>query len=120
GMNRPIPDPRSPTPASAGQAPHVTKTDGHTWALDTARQRLLRHFSVASLESYGCARLPLAIRAAGALLAYIEDTNRAALQQLNRLVTYSTEQYMTLDPQTRRNLELVESSGGRRNSLIFV
>jgi DNA mismatch repair protein MutS len=63
--------------------------------------------------------MPLAMRAAGGLLAYIGETNRSALQQLSRLVTYSIEQYMTLDPQTRRNLEITESLGGRRNSLLF-
>ncbi len=99
---------------------HVTGTPAHDWALDPARRRLLQHFSAASLEPYGCARLPLAIRAAGALLAYVGETNRSALQQLARLVTYSTEQYMTLDPQTRRNLELTDSPGGRRNSLLAV
>ncbi|MFL5732607.1 MAG: DNA mismatch repair protein MutS, partial [Chloroflexia bacterium] len=99
---------------------HVTRTEGHEWALEPARQRLLKHFSAVSLEAYGCSRLPLAIRAAGALLAYVADTNRSALQQLSRLSTYSTEQYMTLDPQTRRNLEIAESGGARRNSLLFV
>lgn len=99
---------------------HQTETDPHNWALDPARQRLLKHFSASSLEPFGCARLPLAIRAAGALLAYIGYTNRSALHQLTRLVTYSTEQYMTLDPQTRRNLEIADSPGGRRNSLLAV
>ncbi|HEX9989579.1 MAG TPA: DNA mismatch repair protein MutS [Chloroflexia bacterium] len=97
-----------------------TKTPAHSWALEPARQRLLKHFSASSLEPYGCARLPLAIRAAGALLAYIGDTNRSSLQQLSRLVTYSIEQYMTLDPHTRRNLEISDSPGGRRNSLLSV
>jgi DNA mismatch repair protein MutS len=100
--------------------PHQTETDPHNWALDPARQRLLKHFSASSLEPFGCARLPLAIRAAGALLAYIGETNRSALHQLTRLVTYSTEQYMTLDLQTRRNLEIADSPGGRRNSLLAV
>ncbi|MDQ5825407.1 MAG: DNA mismatch repair protein MutS [Chloroflexota bacterium] len=100
--------------------PHQTETDPHNWALDPARQRLLKHFSATSLEPFGCARLPLAIRAAGALLAYIGDTNRSALHQLTRLVTYSTEHYMTLDPHTRRNLEIADSPGGRRNSLLAV
>ncbi len=99
---------------------HSTPTPASQWALDPARQRLLRHFSAASLEPYGCAKMPLAIRAAGALLCYIGDTNRAALQQLSRLVTYSTEQYMTLDPHTRRNLEIADSPGGRRHSLLSV
>ncbi|HEY0069970.1 MAG TPA: DNA mismatch repair protein MutS, partial [Chloroflexia bacterium] len=103
-----------------GTATHQTETDPHNWALDPARQRLLKHFSAASLEPFGCARLPLAIRAAGALLAYIGDTNRSALHQLTRLVTYSTEQYMTLDRHTRRNLEIADSPGGRRNSLLAV
>ena len=98
----------------------ITLTDASTWALDPARQRLLKHFNAASLEAYGCARLPVATRAAGALLAYIAETNRSALQQLTRLVTYSTEQYMTLDPQTRRNLEIEDSPGGRRTSLVSV
>ena len=100
--------------------PHQTETDPHNWATDPARQRLLKHFSASSLEPFGCARLPLAIRAAGALLAYIGDTNRSALHQLTRLVTYSTEQYMNLDPQTRRNLEIADSPGGRRHSLLAV
>ncbi len=100
--------------------PHRTETEAHTWALDPARQRLLRHFGASSLEPFGCAGLPLATRAAGALLDYIGQTNRPALQQLTRLTTYSTEQYMTLDPHTRRNLELTGSPGGRRNSLLGV
>ncbi len=106
------------TPRADGA--HITGTPAHDWALEPARRRLLQHFSATSLEPYGCARLPLAIRAAGALLAYVGETNRSALQQLARLVTYSTEQYMTLDPQTRRNLELTDSPGGRRNSLLAV
>ena len=94
----------------------------HDWVLDTARARLLKHFSASSLEAYGCARMPLAIRAAGALLAYVGMNNKSALNQLTRLVTYSTEQYMTLDPHTRRNLEIAEGPGGekRRNSLMWV
>jgi DNA mismatch repair protein MutS len=97
-----------------------THTPVEQWTLEQARRRLLKHFAAASLEPYGCARLPLATRAAGALLAYIGEANRSALQQLTRLVTYSTEQYMALDPHTRRNLEIAESSGGRRNSLLSV
>ncbi len=100
--------------------PHSAPTPAHQWTADAAKQRLLKHFAAASLEAYGCARLPLATRAAGALLAYIGEANRSALQQLTRLTTYSTEQFMTLDPQTRRNLEITESQGGRRNSLLSV
>ncbi|HST05040.1 MAG TPA: DNA mismatch repair protein MutS [Chloroflexia bacterium] len=100
----------------------ITSTPAYDWVLDTARSRLLKHFSASSLEAYGCARMPLAIKAAGALLAYVGINNKSALNQLTRLVTYSTEQYMTLDPHTRRNLEIAEGPGGekKRNSLMWV
>ncbi len=105
-------------PHSTPGTRHCSPSPAEGWTLDHARRRLLKHFSAASLEPYGCAKLPLATRAAGALLAYIGETNRSALQQLTRLVTYSTEQYMALDPNTRRNLEITEGSAGRRNSLL--
>ena len=76
-----------------------------------ARETLLDHFGVASLEAYGCERLPLAIRAAGAIVDYLATTQRGSLGQITSLLTYSTDSYMVLDPQTRRNLELFE--GGR-------
>ncbi|MEE9285121.1 MAG: DNA mismatch repair protein MutS [Dehalococcoidia bacterium] len=88
-----------------------TELDARLFDLDGARERLMRHFGVTSLEAYGCAHLPLATRAAGAVVAYLGDTQKAALGQIAALSTYSTKAYMTLDPQTRRNLELVQ--GGR-------
>ena len=78
---------------------------------DWARDTLLRHFGVASLESFGCEGRPLAIRAAGAVIDYLQDTQRSAVGQITTLYTYSTADYMVLDAQTRRNLELYE--GGR-------
>ena len=90
------------------------------FSLQNARNALLGHFAVQTLDGFGCANLPLAIRAAGALVAYLRETNPVALEQLHRLSTYSVEGYMTLDPQTRRNLELVERQGERKMSLISV
>jgi len=88
----------------------VTALDEQWFELETARRLLLEHFETASLEGYGCAQLPLAIRAAGAILHYLGETQKGALGQLTRLATYSTESFMTLDPQTRRNLELFQTS----------
>ncbi len=76
-----------------------------------ARETLLDHFGVQSLEAYGCERIPLAVRAAGAIVDYLGSTQRGSLGQVTSLHTYSTDAYMVLDPQTRRNLELFE--GGR-------
>ena len=92
------------------------------WEEETARQVLLDYFDVERLEGFGCEGKPLAIRAAGALLQYLQDTQQGLLRQIRALRTYSTGQYMTLDPQTRRNLELTENTltGETTHSLLWV
>jgi DNA mismatch repair protein MutS len=89
---------------------------------DNAQRALLEQFCVASLDGYGCAGLPAAVAAAGAIVQYLAETQKAALQQLTQLFTYSTSQFMTLDPATRRNLELTGTiRGGQvRGSLLGV
>ncbi len=105
-----------------GHAGHVTPYDARYFSEDDARHRLLTQFNIASLEAFGCAHLPLAIRAAGAILAYVQETQKGLLQQLIALETYSTLGFMTLDPHTRRNLELFESGrgGSVKGSLLWV
>ena len=105
-----------------GLAGHVTPYDARYFSEDDARHRLLTHFEVASLEGFGCAQLPLAIRAAGAVLAYVQETQKGLLRQLIALETYYTNEFMTLDPHTRRNLELFESGrgGSIKGSLLWV
>jgi DNA mismatch repair protein MutS len=87
----------------------VTEYERWPFVLETARQTLVDHFGVASLDGFGLAGLPLAVRAAGGLVHYLTETQRAKLEQLSTLHTYSTEQFMTLDAATRRNLELTET-----------
>jgi DNA mismatch repair protein MutS len=88
----------------------VTPLDDRWFELDVAQQTLLDNFKASTLEGYGCAQLPLAIRAAGSILHYLEQTQKGVLGQINNLSTYSTESFMVLDAQTRRNLELFQSS----------
>jgi DNA mismatch repair protein MutS len=100
----------------------VTRLDGYRFELEIARQVLLDHFGVATLEGYGCDHLPLAVRAAGAVVHYIGETQKSVLGQLNHLTTYSTESFMALDAQTQRNLEIFQSarSGAVAGSLLSV
>ena len=63
-------------------------------------------FDVATLESFGCHNLPLATQAAGAILEYLESHQKDALLGITDLQTYSVNEFMVLDRQTRRNLEL--------------
>jgi DNA mismatch repair protein MutS len=103
-------------------ATHLMPYDARYFSEDDARHRLLTHFEVNSLEGFGCAHLPLAIRAAGAVLAYLQETQKGLLRQLMSLETYFVSEYMTLDPHTRRNLELFESgrNGTVKGSLLWV
>ena len=89
----------------------ISRLDDYWFDSEIAQEILLEHFVVASLEGYGCARLPLAIRAAGALLHYVKETQKENPPRLSKLTTYSTDSFMTLDGQTIRNLELFQ--GGR-------
>jgi len=99
----------------------LSRTDSWHWKTDRATETLLQHFAVESLDGFGVSEKPCAIQAAGALLAYLADTQRSALAQINALHTYSTTGFMELDAQARRNLELAESSrGDKRHGLIAV
>ncbi|MCX7912689.1 MAG: DNA mismatch repair protein MutS, partial [Dehalococcoidales bacterium] len=68
---------------------NITRLEGFRFDLENARRTLLDHFGVATLEGYGCDGLPLAVRAAGAVLHYLGQTQKAVLGQLTRLTTYT-------------------------------
>ena len=107
---------------SAAPDCHVTRLGGASFAPNAARRRVLDHFGVRSLDAFGCEGLEFATAAAAAVLDYVGKTHMAALPQLTGLRTYSTDAFMALDPQTRRNLELFEGGrwGARGQSLLSV
>lgn len=79
------------------------------FTLTEAKNRLLITYKMRSLEGMGCEHLPLAIRAAGGLLEYIEETQKANQVPLQPLKTYSVSEFLILDGQTRRNLEITQT-----------
>lgn len=88
---------------------HLTRWTPWRFEFNRCQDRLQAHFGVASLDGFGMRGMTAAIRAAGALLQYLEETQPAALKQLSGLSTYSLNEFMTLDASTRRNLELTET-----------
>jgi DNA mismatch repair protein MutS len=100
------------------------KTTWPAWRFEPARcqEELLQHFKVASLDGFGLRSLTQAVRAAGAILQYLNDTQPAAVKLLDSLSSYSTSDFMTLDAATRRNLELTETlrTGNVQGSLLGV
>ncbi len=100
----------------------LTRLEDYWFESDVARQTILEHFGAATLDGYGCSHLPLAVSAAGAIIHYIQETQKGVLGQLAHLSTYSTDAFMALDVQTQRNLELFYSSrsGTAAGSLLSI
>jgi DNA mismatch repair protein MutS len=94
----------------------ITYGQARYFRLENAYRQLLVHFQVQNLHGFGCETLPAATSAAGAILQYLYDTQKNALTHLRHIVTYETGAYMTLDPATRRNLELTKTIRGNETT----
>lgn len=94
------------------------------WYFDDVlcRRTLQEHFHVNSLDGLGLADYDSGVISAGALLKYLEETQKTSLSHLSKLTKYTTGNYMVLDSSTRRNLELTETlrEKQKRGSLLWV
>jgi DNA mismatch repair protein MutS len=97
--------------ASAEDWPWRTRAPWH-FELDSATRALTEQFRTKDLAGYGCSDKPLAIAAAGALLAYVRETQKSALPHLLSITTEERDAALIMDPATRRNLELDASLAG--------
>jgi DNA mismatch repair protein MutS len=88
---------------------------------ETAMRLLTKQMQTQDLSGFGCMDMPVAIGAAGCLLQYAKDTQRAALPHIRALQAERREEGVILDAATRRNLELVTNiAGGNTNTLASV
>ena len=94
------------------------------WYFDDVlcKRTLQEHFQVKALEGLGLADYDSGVIASGALLKYLEETQKTSLSHLSKLTKYTTGNYMILDSSTRRNLELTETlrEKQKRGSLLWV
>ena len=88
---------------------HLSSAQDWTFEFAGAEQLLRDHFRVSTLDGYGLKGQSCAIAAAGGVLQYLRTAQKQSLDQLVSIRAYSTAAFMTLDPFTRRNLELVET-----------
>lgn len=81
------------------------------WRFDhqSARSELLDHFSILSLDGFGCENMSAATCAAGALIYYLHETQKQEVLHIQSLRTYTNHNFMVLDADTLRNLELIRS-----------
>jgi DNA mismatch repair protein MutS len=97
----------------------VTTADEWTFDFESARQALLDQMKTQSLHAFGLDSHPSAICAAGALVHYLRDTQKADLAHLREISFRAGSECLVIDPTTLRNLEVIEAAtGGRAGSLL--
>jgi DNA mismatch repair protein MutS len=84
--------------------------------------RLTEQFNTISLEGFGCEAMPAGVRAAGALVYYVRETQKQKIEHLTRLETYSLGHYLLVDDSSCRNLELEKNlhTNTRRGTLMGI
>ncbi len=97
------------------------KTSYPAWRFEPGKceETLLSHFKASTLQGFGIKSQSLSMRAAGAIIQYLKDTQPDSLTLLTTLRCYSINEFMTLDAATRRNLELDETLRGERKGSLL-
>ncbi len=94
----------------------ITSREGWQFAYDHAYATLTRHFHTLTLKGFGCEDLIGGISAAGAALSYVAETQKGRLEHITQIARRHNQDYVGLDPATRRNLELVRPMRGENTN----
>src|SRR6266702_3480470 len=97
---------------------HALAHDSYAFLPEQATFTLCEHFKTKSLDGFGCAEMPAAIGAAGAIIPYLKHQLRRKIDHLAALRCDSSADHVVLDAATQTNLELVESRNVRDTSLL--
>jgi DNA mismatch repair protein MutS len=115
----------APLPRHLHERMLVTRRPGWAFSQETARQNLLKHFRTNSLEGFGFASDKgdeQALRAAGALIDYLNETQKTSLEHVDHLTPYRSSTALEIDESSRRSLEITRTirEGRREGSLLAV
>ena len=95
------------------------RQDEHFEAV-AAQRTLHEHFRTTNLDGFGCGQLTVALQAAGALLAYVQETQKTDISHIDRLAPLHSGDFLIIDDSSRRNLELTETLiGGKREGSLL-
>ncbi len=102
-----------------GITAHFTSYPSWKFEPGKCTETLLTHFKASTLDGFGLRSASLSVRAAGAIVQYLKETQPDSLTLLTSLRSYSINEFMTLDAATRRNLELDETLRGERKGSLL-
>jgi DNA mismatch repair protein MutS len=111
-------DQRGIAPGAERGVPPRLRPPWH-FELEASRRLLTAQFGTRDLAGFGAAELTVGLRAAGALLQYAQDTQKAALPHIRALHVQSRDEGLQLDAATRRNLELDRGLSGNDDATLF-
>src|SRR6516225_9362483 len=106
--------------AQTGEIDRALEYDSYAFLPEQAIFTLCEHFKVKSLDGFGCAKMPAAVAAAGAIVHYLKHQLRRKIDHFTSLRCDAPADHVLLDSATQANLELVESRGARDASLLSV
>jgi DNA mismatch repair protein MutS len=96
-----------------------SRIDDWMFDFDYARGVLTSHFKTRTLKGFGIEELSSGVIAAGAIMNYLQETQKSNLDHLRKIVPFSIGDYILLDRSTKRNLEITQSIEGREEGTLF-
>ncbi len=96
-----------------------TKLDDWIFNNDYSYELLISHFKTQSLKGFGIEKAQSEIVAAGAIIHYLQETQKSNLSHIKKIFPYNTSEFISLDPSTKRNLEITKSVEGKDTGTLF-
>ena len=96
-----------------------SKLDDWIFNFDYAYELLINHFKTQTLKGFGIEDLRMGIVAAGAVMNYLQESQKANLLHIRKIAPYNTGDFIVLDQSTKRNLEITKSLDGREDGTLF-
>ncbi|NOX57438.1 MAG: DNA mismatch repair protein MutS, partial [Planctomycetes bacterium] len=98
----------------------IARRSPHEFTVDAAERTLLKHFNTTTLEGFGFGRMTLSLRAAGAIIAYLNETQKTSLDHITTIRRQNTAHHVSIDQNSWRALEIERSirGGSREGSLL--
>ena len=96
-----------------------TTIDDWVFHFDYGYETLIRHFQTQSLKGFGVDAMTVGIAAAGSVMHYLNETQKANLAHIQKIVPQNISDTIILDPSTKRNLEITSSFGGTSDGTLF-
>ncbi len=108
--------------SSALSSLFISQYDSKYFSYSSSYKELLRHFNVLNLEGYGLENKDVSVISSGALMSYLNETQRGSTKQITNIRFFQANNFMALDTSTLRNLEITKNirDGTPRGSLLSV